>query len=73
MSLALILKGIGWVFVIIPLIIYIVISFSMLKGFANDDEHIKGFFLMGITIFLMGGILLLLLYLTDFFPLLLGV
>ncbi len=67
MTLELALKILGWIFVIGPAATFISIGFYMIKGASNDDPAVKGLALLGITLFFMGIIMLLLLYLTDVF------
>ncbi len=67
MSLELILKILGWVFVLAPTFTFISVSFYMIRGAADDDETIKALVLIALAAFFMGSILLLLLYLTDIF------
>lgn len=61
-----ILKVIGWVFVLTPVTIFLVISIQMVRGVMKDDPFIKAVVLLGIGLFCIGAILLLLLYLTNF-------
>ena len=67
MSLELILKIIGWLFVLGPSVTFICISFYMIRGAAEDDTMIKALVLIALCFFVMGAILLLLLYLTKMF------
>ncbi len=67
MLLETILKILGWIFVLVPMFTFISISFSMIRGAANDDETIKALVLIALAAFFMGSILLLLLYLTNIF------
>lgn len=67
MTLETILKFIGWLFVLIPTLTFMSISFYMIRGAAEDDVLIKALVLIALALFFMGAILLLLLYLTDVF------
>jgi len=67
MVLEVILKILGWVFVLVPSIAFISVSFQMIKGAAGDDVTVKTLVLTGLTFFCMGVIMLLLLSLTDIF------
>ncbi len=67
MTLELVLKIIGWFFVLGPTITFISISFYMIRGAAEDDVTIMALVLIALALFFMGGILLLLLYLTNIF------
>lgn len=67
MSLELVLKIIGWLFVLGPTLTFICISFYMIRGAAEDDVTIMALVLIALALFFMGAILLLLLYLTNVF------
>ncbi len=67
MQLELVLKIIGWLFVLGPTITFISISFYMIRGAAEDDVTIMALVLIALALFVMGAILLLLLYLTNVF------
>ncbi|MBI5370232.1 hypothetical protein HZA85_03530 [Candidatus Uhrbacteria bacterium] len=67
MTLELILKIIGWLFVLGPTITFMSISFHMIRGAAEDDVTVKALVLIALALFFMGAIMLLLLYLTDVF------
>lgn len=62
-----ILTFIGWAFVLIPVTVLIVISYQMIKGAAGDDGLIMSLVMLGFTIFIIGVVILLLLYVTDLF------
>lgn len=66
-QLAFIVKIIGWILTGIPLAIFLFFSFHMLKGIAEDDEQVKGIVSLFLTVFLIGLVILLFTYLTDFF------
>ncbi len=55
----------GWVFTVVPLLIFLVISTVMIVGAGKDDDLIKALTLMGVSIFLMGAITLAIVYLTN--------
>ena len=67
MTLVGILTFIGWVFTLTPLLIVIVVSAVMIKGAAGDDDLIMALTMLGITIFVIGVILLILVYLSGMF------
>lgn len=66
MSLILTLKILGWMFAIIPFSAFVIISFNLIKGVGNDDPLILALALIGLTMFLMGVITLIVVYLTNF-------
>ena len=55
----------GWIFTIVPLLVFLVISIIMIWGAGKDDELIKALTFMGIAIFLMGAVTLVIVYLTN--------
>jgi len=59
-------KGLGWVLTLVPVVVFLTISFKMFQGAAKDDEMIKIFVILGGTIFSIGVIILVLSYLTNF-------
>ncbi|MBM5789504.1 hypothetical protein FJZ23_00205 [Candidatus Parcubacteria bacterium] len=67
MTLELAFFVLGWIFVGIPTVIFLGVSFSMIKGAATDDETVKALVLLSLTSFFMGAIILLVLYLTNLF------
>lgn len=67
MTLAGILKFVGWVFALAPLITFLAISGFMVWGAGKDDGTIMALNMIGITIFLIGVILLVLVYLSGLF------
>jgi len=67
MTLVLVLKIIGWILVIIPLTAFIVISVNLIKGVGKDDSLILALALFGLTMFLLGVMTLLIVYLTNLF------
>lgn len=66
MSLVLTLKIIGWMFAVIPFSAFVIISINLIKGVGNDDPLILALALIGLTMFLMGVITLIVVYLTNF-------
>jgi hypothetical protein len=66
MTLILTLKILGWMFTLTPLTIFLVISINLIKGVGKDDALILALALIGLTIFLMGVITLIVVYLTNF-------
>ena len=67
MSLVLTLKILGWMFTVIPLSAFMIISINLIKGVGKDDALILALALIGLTMFLMGVITLIVVYLTNFF------
>ncbi len=65
MTIEFILKFLGWAFLLVPTIVFLSISFLMIKGAGNDDALIRALSLIGLAIFLIGAITLVLVYLTD--------
>ncbi|NQV89933.1 hypothetical protein HQ487_00825 [Candidatus Uhrbacteria bacterium] len=66
MTLLLALKIFGWLFTLIPLTVFLIISVNLIKGVGKDDALILALALLGLTIFLMGVITLVFVYLTNF-------
>ena len=69
MDLELALKVIGWAFAGTPVLVFTIVSFYMIMGAAGDDDLIKALVMLGTAIFLIGTILLVVLYMTDLFSL----
>ncbi len=65
MTLALLVKIIGWVMAGLPLTVVLVISVYMIVGASNDDDAIKVLVMLGISMFLIGVVILALAYFTD--------
>ena len=66
MTLVLTLKMLGWMFTLIPLSAFVVISINLIKGVGEDDPLILALALIGLTMFLMGLITLIVVYATNF-------
>lgn len=66
-SIAIILKIIGWLFISIPLGALFIFCIYMLIGLSKDDEAIKSLITVGFVIFFIGLSLLILTYLTNVF------
>ena len=66
-QLSLLLKIIGWALAGAPFAAFLLFSFHMIRGIAEDDEMVKGLLALGFTIFLIGAAILLATYLTDYF------
>lgn len=66
MSLVLTLKILGWMFTVIPFSAFMIISINLIKGVGKDDPLILALALIGLTMFLMGVITLIVVYLTNF-------
>lgn len=60
------LKILGWILVVAPLSVFIVVSYSMIHGVAKDDSMVHHILNLGTTLFSVGVVLLIVLYLTDF-------
>ncbi len=67
MTLIITLKILGWMFTLVPLTAFILISINLIKGVGKDDPLILSLALIGLTVFLMGVITLIVVYLTNFF------
>lgn len=66
MSLIITLKILGWMFTVIPFGAFVIISINLIKGVGKDDPLILALALIGLTMFLMGVITLIVVYLTNF-------
>ncbi|OGL95171.1 hypothetical protein A2348_02510 [Candidatus Uhrbacteria bacterium RIFOXYB12_FULL_58_10] len=66
MDLDLALKVIAWAMTVTPVTVFLVISFYMMSGAAEDDDSIKGLIMLGLGIFSVGAILLLMTYFAGF-------
>jgi len=62
-------KMAGWILAGIPLLAFMFFSIHMLRGISEDDEQVKGLVSMFLAIFLIGVVILLFTYLTDFLSL----
>jgi hypothetical protein len=65
MTLELLVKIIGWVMAGLPITVVLVISVYMIIGASNDDDAIKVLVMLGISMFLIGLVILALAYFTD--------
>ena len=65
MTLEFVLKFLGWAFTAVPLAIFLGVSINMIRGAGEDDALILSLSLIGLTIFLIGVITLVLVYLTN--------
>ncbi|MBI4438048.1 hypothetical protein HY631_03815 [Candidatus Uhrbacteria bacterium] len=65
MTLVFALKFLGWAFTLVPLAVFLGVSFNMIRGAGKDDVLILSLSLIGLTIFLIGVVTLLLVYLTN--------
>ncbi|PJE76459.1 hypothetical protein COV05_03770 [Candidatus Uhrbacteria bacterium CG10_big_fil_rev_8_21_14_0_10_48_16] len=66
MTLLLTLKILGWMLTLIPFTAFVIISVNLIKGVGKDDALILALALLGLTMFLMGVIILVVSYLTNF-------
>ncbi|MBI4592352.1 hypothetical protein HY733_02805 [Candidatus Uhrbacteria bacterium] len=66
MTLVLTLKILGWMFALIPFTAFVFISINLIKGVGKDDPLILALVLIGLTMFLMGVITLMVVYLTNY-------
>lgn len=66
MDLDLALKVIAWAMTVTPVTVFIVISFYMMWGAAQDDDSIKGLIMLSLGIFAVGAILLVMTYVAGF-------
>ena len=62
-------KMAGWILAGIPLLAFMFFAIHMLRGISEDDEQVKGLVSMFLAIFLIGVVILLFTYLTDFLSL----
>lgn len=53
-------------FTVIPLSAFMIISINLIRGVGEDDPLILALALIGLTMFLMGIITLIVVYLTNF-------
>jgi len=65
MSLTSTLTILGWMFTLIPFSAFVIISINLIKGVGEDDHLILALALLGLTMFLMGVITLVVVYLTN--------
>lgn len=68
MSLKLFITIAGWVMVAGPVLLFLFISFHMLKGLAQDDDLVLAVAMLNLAIFIIGGGLLVLIYFTNLIP-----
>lgn len=66
MDIKSILKIIGWVLTITPLVAFIGVSIYVIKGAMEDDDLIKALVMFCVGCFALGAIILLLMFLTNF-------
>jgi uncharacterized protein (DUF486 family) len=65
MDLAKIIEVVGWIFTVIPMVIYVSISVYVLKGAMKDDDLIKALVMIGLAMFFIGATILILMYMTN--------
>jgi len=51
-----------------PVLLFLIISFHMLKGLAQDDDLVLAVAMLNVAIFIIGGGLLVLTYFTTLIP-----
>ena len=61
------LKIVGWIFTIIPLVAFVAVSVFIIKGVGEDDSLIMALVLLGLTMLVIGIIILVLVYLSGIF------
>lgn len=66
MDMNLAVKVIAWAMTLTPMTVFVIISFYMMAGAAEDDESVKGLLMLGLGIFFIGLILLIMAYFTHF-------
>jgi hypothetical protein len=66
MDLDLALKVVAWAMTVTPATVFLVVSFYMMAGAAEDDDAIKGLIMLGLGIFAVGAILLVMTYFAGF-------
>ena len=62
----------SWIFVSVPIIVFMAISLVTMKALMQEDPYVLGISFIGLTLFCVGLVSLLLLYLTDVFNVLVG-
>ncbi|MBT5807726.1 hypothetical protein HOI18_00420 [Candidatus Uhrbacteria bacterium] len=62
-----VLKFIGWIFTVVPVLAFVGVSVVVIKGAANDDGLIMSLVMLGILLFVMGVIILSTVYLSGIF------
>lgn len=67
-----VVKIIAWFLFATPLLVFLGLSIWMLRGLMEDDAIIKALTMLGIAFFLIGTILLVLIYMTDILPRIVG-
>ena len=67
MAIALIIKILGWIFLIFPIITYIGLCSFVVWQVAKNDELIMGAIMGGFTLFVLGIVMLVVSYFTDVF------
>jgi hypothetical protein len=60
-----IVRIVGIIVALIPFVTFVTISVAMVKGVGNDDSTITALGMAGLTVFLIGVIMLVLAYLTN--------
>ncbi|MBI2551409.1 hypothetical protein HYV73_03650 [Candidatus Uhrbacteria bacterium] len=68
MTLLLLIKILGIIMMGLPMIVFLVVSGYAILGSAEDDAMVKGLLYLGLAMFLIGALIIGLVYLTDFFP-----
>ncbi len=55
---------VGWGFTLLPVTIFLIVSWTLMWGSGRDDEMIRIIILAGLAVFFIGAIILALHYLT---------
>lgn len=65
MNLEVVIKVIGWILVLLPVLAFLIASFKIMAGLMEDDGFIKMLIMSSFAIFGLGVVILILIYLTD--------
>jgi hypothetical protein len=67
MAIATVIKILGWIFLLFPIVAYIGACSFIVYQIAKGDGLIMGFIMGGLTLFSLGAIMLIAAYFTDIF------
>jgi hypothetical protein len=60
-----VIKVIGWIFVILPVAAFVAAGVKIIGGLMGDDGFIKMLVMSSFAVFALGVVILLMIYLTD--------
>ncbi len=63
--IATVVKVIGWIFVILPVLAFVGAGVKIIGGLMEDDGFIKMLVMSSFAVFALGVVILLMIYLTD--------